>query len=678
MNEMSQFDVGIDVGGTFTDVVMVGTTGELVVVKGLTTPENQSIGAADTVALLGHPMNRLRSIIHGTTVATNAILERKGAKTVLVATLGFRDVLELQRQERRNIWDLFSKKIEALVPRHLRLEIDERIMADGRVRRPITPESLEALTREVAATGADAVVIALLNSYANPAHEVEIEAALRAALPKLYVVRSSQIAPHFREYERASTTAISGYVGPKIAGYLLNFRQRFADRGFQGEIFVMGSGGGVLPLDTASQYAATTCLSGPAGGVLATARLSRERKLPNLISFDMGGTSTDVCLLTEAGALTSTRAQIDGLPISLPMFAIETVSAGGGSIASIDGGGLLRVGPASAGSRPGPACYGRGGTEPTVTDALCLVGLLRAESFFGGRMKLDRAAAEAAVRRLADTLGDTSGEAAAKILTIANIKMANTVRLVAVREGKDARDFAIVAFGGAGPMHACQVAEELNITHVVVPQFPGAFSAFGLLTADLKRDYFRTRITGLSRIDDATLREWLGALQSEAKEEMMAIAGDRRIYWRYQLDLRYVSQASELTVPVANPGRATCAAVAALFHKQHAEKYGFADRDAEVELVTLRLQGYASVQPPEIPRLERRRAGEPRGEIHTVLLPGADQCLFVRREELLAGDMLKGPCVVTEATATTFVPPGWHLAVDEFGGLDLTRRMVGD
>jgi N-methylhydantoinase A len=356
------------------------------------------------------------------------------------------------------------------------------------------------------------------------------------------------------------------------------------------------------------------------------------------------------------------------------MFAIETVSAGGGSIASIDSGGLLRVGPRSAGSKPGPACYGRGGQEPTVTDALCLVGLLRAESFFGGRMALDLTAAEAALAPIAARLGDKPADAAAKVLTIANIKMANTVRMVAVREGRDARDFAIVAFGGAGPLHACQVAEELGITQVVVPQFPGAFSAYGLLSADLKRDYMRTKVTPLSRIDDETLRNWLKELQAEAGTEMAAIASGRPIYWRYQLDLRYAGQASELVVPVANLARLKRSAVIGLFHKQHAEKYGFADRDAEVELVNLRLEGYATVQPPAMPPAEKRRVGEPHGEVHPISLPGAEKCIFLRREELLAGDELEGPAVITEATATTFLPPGWHLTVDKFGCLDLKRH----
>ncbi|MGH6941456.1 hydantoinase/oxoprolinase family protein, partial [Hypericibacter sp.] len=641
-----QFDIGIDVGGTFTDVVMVGAGGELQVVKGLTTPDDQSIGAVDTVAMLNQPMAQLRSIIHGTTVATNAILERKGARTALVTTRGFRDVLELQRQDRDNIWDLFSRKVEALVPRCLRFEIDERIMADGRIEHPLEETQFAALAKQLTEAGAQAVVIAFLNAYANPAHEQRVEALLSAALPGVYVVRSSRIAPHFREYERTSTTAISAYVGPKISGYLSRFRGRFVDRGFGGEIFVMGSGGGVLPLDTASQYAATTCLSGPAGGVLATTRLAKEKALPNLISFDMGGTSTDVCLLADSHATTSTRARIDGLPISLPMFAIETVSAGGGSIASIDAGGLLRVGPRSAGSKPGPACYGRGGKEPTVTDALCLVGLLRAESFFGGRMQLDLKAAETALAPVATQLGDKPADAAAKVLTIANIKMANTVRMVAVREGRDARDFAIVAFGGAGPLHACQVAEELNITHVVVPQFPGAFSAYGLLSADLKRDYMRTRITPLSRVEDETLRGWLKELQDEASAEMAAIASGRQIYWRYQLDLRYAGQASELVVPLTNLARLKRSTVIGLFHKLHADKYGFADRDAEVELVNLRLEGYATVEPPAMPPAEKRRVGAPRGESHPVSLPGAGKCLFLRREELLAGDQLEGPAVV--------------------------------
>lgn len=666
------YDIGVDVGGTFTDVVMVGNDGSLEVVKGLTDTNDQSIGAVGTVALLNRPMTNLRSIVHGTTVATNAILERRGARLAVVTTHGFRDVLELQRQDRENIWNLFTRKVRPLAPRHLRFEVTERIFADGTVRTPLDMDELKSVVERIREEKVDAVALCFINAFANPAHEIEAEQLLAEQLPNVYVTRSSRVAPHFREYERMSTTAISAYIGPKIVNYLSRFQSRFAERGFDGRIFVMGSNGGVLPLERTTMYAGTTCLSGPAGGVLATRSLARAKNLQNTISFDMGGTSTDVCLVAGTDAVVSTRSRIDGLPITLPMFAIETVSAGGGSIASVDVGGMLQVGPTSAGSNPGPACYGRGGTAPTVTDALCLTGLLRPETFFGGRMTLDRNAAERAFAPLARQFRDTPAGIAAKVLTIANVKMANTVRLVSVREGHDPRSFALVAFGGAGPLHACAVAEELDILHVVVPRFSGAFSALGLLSADLRRDHMQTHMCRLSEVSEDDLRRRFRKLRDEAKAEMKEIAGGRRIYWEYHADLRYVGQASEVVIPVSSPGRLRRAQVVTAFHRAHRAKFGFSDREAEVELVNIRVTGFAAVDMPELPPPSGSTVADafPRYE---VTLPGIDSCKFVSRDTLPNSVAMEGPIVVAEPTATTFVPPGWRMTMDAGGHLDLRR-----
>lgn len=669
------FDIGIDVGGTFTDVVLLGTDGHIEVTKGLSTTADQSVGAADAAAGLSLPLAEVHSIVHGTTVATNAILERDGARLALLTTAGFRDVLELQRQERRNIWDLYIRKVAPLVPRNLRFEVAERTTATGDVADPLDEARLEAVVKAMRGADVEAVAISFINAYANPANEIAAERYLRSALG-VYVVRSSAIAPHFREYERTSTTTISGYVGPKVSRYLDRFGERFGEKGFGGAISVMGSNGGVLPLEITGAHAATTCLSGPAGGVLATQRLAREKEVPNLISFDMGGTSTDVCLIANGEATVSTQYQIDGLPITLPMFAIETVSAGGGSIAALDNGGMLQVGPESAGSTPGPACYGRGGENPTVTDALCVLGLLRPESFLGGRMQLSLEAADRVFASLTEALGEPVERVASMVLHLANVKMANAVRLVSVREGHDPRDFALVAFGGAGPLHACAVAEEIGIAHVIVPRFPGAFSAFGLLSADLKRDFVKSWPSRLSTVEDEVLRRTLLEFRKEVEQEMDGIAKSRPVIWVWRADLRYAGQASELIVPIDEPDTASGATLIERFHKIHRAKFGYDEQDAEVELMNLRLTGSVAVQAQPLPLIAGREAGSAHTGRLPTRLPGEADLAFAQRADLAAGDIIAGPAVIAEPTATTFVPRGWSLSADPQGHLDLRRDAV--
>lgn len=669
------FDLGIDVGGTFTDIVMIGEDGSIQVTKGPTSSKDQSIGATETAAHLNPSLADTRSIIHGTTVATNAILERQGAKLALVTTNGFRDVLELQRQERSNIWDLYIRKVEPLVPRHLRFEVVERIRADGTVEKALDSHSLEMVIEALAESQIEAVAISFLNAYANSAHEEQTEEMIQEALPDVYVVRSSAVAPHFREYERTSTTTISGYVGPKVTNYLNRFFYRFEQQGFGGNIFVMGSNGGVLPLDTTGRHAATTCLSGPAGGVLASQHVAQDKALNDVISFDMGGTSTDVCVIQNQKAAVSTSHNMDGLPITLPMFSIETVSAGGGSIASIDAGGMLKVGPRSAGSQPGPVCYGRGGREPTVTDALCVLGLLQERSFFGGEMQLNRQSAISAYDELARILDDSPEGVAAKVLKLANVKMANAVRLITVREGLDTRDFSLVAFGGAGPLHACGMAEEIGLSRVVVPRFPGAFSAFGLLSANLRRDFLRAFPRWLSQVTDEDLRSVFTEMREAAAPEMADLAAGRPITWEFRADVRYAGQASELMVTLPhNVSRLHKHRLAERFHTLHKTKYGYHEKNAELEIVNLRVTGFAVVEIPQLPSLAERSRPQSTQKIEATHVPGAEKCLFLTRDALAAGDTLAGPCVVTEPTATTFVPLDWHLAVDMQGHLDLTRE----
>jgi N-methylhydantoinase A len=663
--------LGIDVGGTFTDTVMINGSGEIRVSKALTTA-NQTHGAVEAVEQLLKDFDRITTVIHGTTVATNAILERRGARVGLITTEGFRDVLEFQRQERHNIWDLFSRKIQPLVPRHLRLEVEERILADGSVRKPLDEARVCAVLEDLQHAKVESVAVCLLHSYVNSAHEDALELFLRAKFPEAYTAISSRIAPHFREYDRLSTTVLSAYVGPKIKRYLADFRSAFQRRDFRGNLLVMGSNGGVLPPEVSIEHAATTCLSGPAGGVLATLQIAEDLKIKNAISFDMGGTSTDVSLIFRGTIRTSTRSEIAGLPISLPQIRIETVSAGGGSIASLDSGGLLHVGPQSAGSQPGPACYGFGGELPTVTDATFLMGLLRSAQFFGGKMSLHQEPATAAFSQLAKSLNTTTVDVAEKVYRIANTKMANAIRVVSIREGHDPRDFVLFAFGGAGPLHACAMAEDLGIPRVIIPMYPGAFSAFGLLCADLRRDFVRTLIRSIREISIEELRQAFDELTKMSLASAREL-GKGKLTWRYSADLRYKGQAYEVNVPVS-PTRFSQEGTIATFHRLHRQQFGFADPTTEVEIVNIRVLAELRRKKPALPsRPARGHARELKDETGQIFELGEWRAArFLPRDELAAGDQNTGPLVIEEATATTYIPPGWTFQVNS-GHIDVQR-----
>jgi N-methylhydantoinase A len=664
--------IGIDVGGTFTDAVIVTANGDITVSKALTTP-NQANGAVNSVAQVLNDFSLIETIVHGTTVATNAILERRGATVGLITTEGFRDILEFQRQERRNIWDLFSRKIPPLVPRQLRLEVKERIAADGSVRTVVDEVDARAVIAQLKDARVEAIAVCLLNSYANAAHEEALQKILRDELPGAYTAVSSRIAPHFREYDRMSTTVLSAYVGPKIKSYLADFRSGFKKRAFRGTLLVMGSNGGVLPPEVSIEHAATTCLSGPAGGVLATLRIADDLSIKNAISFDMGGTSTDVSLISRGTVITSARSEIGGLPISLPQIRIETVSAGGGSIASLDSGGLLHVGPQSAGSQPGPACYGLGGERPTVTDAVLLMGLLRSAQFFGGKMLLDHEAAAAAFARLAKSLDTTIVDVAEKIFTIANSKMGNAVRVVSIREGHDPRDFVLFAFGGAGPLHACAMADELGIPRVVIPMYPGAFSAFGLLCAHLRRDFVRTLVKPVNTITADDLKNAFRELTAHSLTSAQEL-GEGNPAWHYSADLRYRGQAYEVNVDVRLQ-RLSIEKILTAFHRLHRRQFGFSDQAADVEIVNIRALAQLRRQKPVLPSLSaKHRAHAVEMDSGQIFVLGNWRSAhFVSREHLRPGDEKAGPMILEEATATTYIPPGWTFRVHEAGHIDAKR-----
>jgi N-methylhydantoinase A len=625
--------VGVDVGGTFTDAAVVAG-GRLVTAKVPTTPDDQSEGAvAAVLAALeaaGLGPGDVGRFGHGSTVGTNALLEGKGARTSLVATEGFGDLLELRRQTRASLYRLDVDHPPPLIPHDRSHEVAERCGPDGMLR-PLDPASLARAVEAVRADGAEAVAVGLLFSFAHPEHERAVAAALREALPALHVSASSDVLPEIREYERLSTTAVDAYLTPVLRSYLRRLAERAGAAGLPPPA-IMQSSGGVLPIEASAEHAAWTVLSGPAGGVIGAARLAARDGTPLALTFDMGGTSCDVALVRDGAPARTSETEIAGHPLHLPMLDVATVSAGGGSIAWADSGGALRVGPHSAGARPGPAAYGLGGDDPTVTDANVVLGRLPVDEPLGGRILLDPAAAAEAVGRLAGALGMGLEACAEGILAVAVQEMVRALRRVSVERGEDPREAALIAFGGAGPLHACAVADELGVRRVVAPPAAGVLAALGLVMAGERRDYVQTV---LARVDAG--EDLAGLLAPLAERAEAELPGAPR---RAAADCRYLGQSHALTVdwdPAAPES-----ALADVFHAAHEARYGDADPGRPVEAVSLRL---AAERPGADPHLPERALGPARA----------------------------GPAVIPMDGATCWVADGWTARADPIGGLLLER-----
>jgi N-methylhydantoinase A len=648
--------VGVDVGGTFTDLVAL-SGGELVTAKVPSTPRDQSEGVMAAFAAAG--VREPAAFAHGMTVATNALLERRGARTALVTTAGFRDVIEIARQDRPDLYDLTAARAPALVPRELRFTVAERMGPEGEVA-PLDRGSLDAAIAALRDAEVEAVAVCLLFAFLHPAHEREVGAALREALPGVHVSLSSEVLPEFREYERCATTAADAYLTPKLAAYLGRLARRAGEAGLPAPL-VMQSAGGVVDLDAAAAGAAAFVLSGPAGGVVGAAHVAGLSGYEDLLTFDMGGTSTDVAPVQGGEARTTTEAVVAGVPIKLPMVDLHTVSAGGGSIAWADAGGALRVGPRSAGAAPGPAGYDRGGEEPTVTDANLLLGYLPDGAELGGEVVLRRALAERALERLGEALGLDAEAAALGVVRVANAEMGRALRVISVERGLDPREFALVAFGGAGGLHACALAEELGMRTVLVPRAGGVLSALGLAISDVRRDFSRTLLTGLEELDAESAECGFAELEAAARD----VLDDPRL--RRQADLRYRRQAFELTVEADDLG-----ALAARFHAAHEQRYGYRMEEEPVELVILRLVATVAVERPELHEDPPAREPEPRAR--RACFDGEwVQAAVLHRRELGRGSRVEGPAVVEFAEATCVVRPGWAGEVDGAGTLVLER-----
>ncbi len=670
--------IGIDTGGTFTDVcAFEPATGRIRVWKTPSTPQDPSravgIGLEQSLDRFGGEAGSVGFLGHGTTVATNALIQERVATVGLITSAGFRDLLEIARQQRPSLYDLQCDKPAPAAPRRLRIEVPERLRHDGRVETALDMDAVREAARRLADAGVRAIAIAFLYSYVDPGHERQARAVVEAAVPDAFVCCSHEIAPEFREYERFSTAALNAALGPVMSGYLRRVESRIAALGVRAAPHVTQSNGGVISFDVARRQPVRTALSGPSTGVVGAVEIGRLAGEDNLITFDMGGTSTDVSLVRDGRPTRSGSRSVAGRPLLVPMLDIETVGAGGGSIARIDSGGHLKVGPGSAGADPGPACYGLGADAPTVTDANVALGTLHPTHLLSGRMPIDRELARAAVARHGARLGLSVEETAQGILSVVTANMAKAIRVVSVRRGHDPRRFAMVAFGGAGPLHAARLARELDVPRIVVPPHPGVQCAVGLLQTDLVSDYARTR---LARLDDAagsaieeTFRELAGEAERWFEAEGVA-AGDRETV--RSVDMRYAGQNYELEV--AFPEASADDPLERLrrgFEDEHRRTYGYVAEEEPIQLVTFRLSAVGRVPKSDWPRapvadgpVEEARAGA-----RPVCLPEAGgyvDCPVFERSRLGRGHRFDGPAVVEQMDATALVLPGQVAVVDAY------------
>jgi N-methylhydantoinase A len=706
----ARYRLGVDIGGTFTDATLLDTeTGEVIVDKVSTTPRDPALGFVDaTLSILAKAAvepKDVEFVVHATTVATNSIIEGKTAATGFVTTAGFSDMLELARQMRPSLYDLRFEKPPPLTPRHRCFGVPERLDSHGRVLLALDEDAMRDVALALRREGVESVAVCFLHSYVNPEHERRAGEILAEAFPEALVSLSAEVAPEFREYYRASTTMINAAVRPVVSSYIESIEQKLHAAGLESELLIMQSSGGVYTSGAAREKPVFMVESGPAAGVIAATFLGTSLGFPNVISFDMGGTTAKTCLIQD-GAPRVTKdyevggkaapgtgsARGSGYPIRTPVIDLVEIGAGGGSIAWVDAGGILRVGPQSAGADPGPVCYGKGGTQPTVTDANLVLGRLNPEYFLGGGVALDVEAARGAIEeQCAHKLDLDLVEAAHGIVEIANTAMVNALRLVSVQHGYDPRDFVLVAFGGAGPVHANRLAAETDIGTTLVPMSAGTTSAMGLLVTDLKRDYTATMVVRAAEVETDALTSSFEALEGQGKRDMtQENVREADIAFVRQIDMRYHGQSYELTVGVPE-GRLDASdldSVVAQFHREHDRAYGHSAPDEPVELVNLRLTAVGRIAKPRLREIDSTRVGK--GSAVKATRPvffaesnGFVDCPIYDRYLLGAGTTLEGPAVVEEFDTTTVLHPGYVATVDRFGNLLLTltgsdsRELVG-
>jgi N-methylhydantoinase A len=685
--------IAVDVGGTFTDgLVLNETTGAIAQVKVLSTPDDPSKAFLTTVSRLLKAVSvegeSVSHVVHGTTVATNAVLQQQLADTVLVTTKGFRDLLEIARQVRPDPYDVFAEKPKRLVPRHLCFEVDERIAADGSVLVQLDERSVERLVEELQAVGPPSIAICLLHAYRNPAHERRVAEALTRAFPNAAVSMSSELASEFREYPRACTTIINAGLIPVVSGYLSRIDKALQATGAAGSRLVMQSNGGTADFAQSAERPVFLIESGPAAGVVGAAHIARTLDYPRVISFDMGGTTAKAGLVQHATpqqvqefeiGVTENRSRnwfpgASGYPILTPAVDLVEIGTGGGSIAWMDNGGRLRVGPRSAGANPGPACYGKQTEIATITDANLLLGRLNPDYFLGGEMRLDAEASRTAISRLAARIGLDPLRTAAGIIRIADTAMSHSLRVVSVQRGYEPSEFKLIAFGGAGPLHAVALAAEVGIPEIVVPPRPGLASAFGLLVSDIRHDLSRTLVCRLDDADPTALNDVFDELAGKARAVLTAEnVPDARAEFTRFADVRYVGQSYYLTLPLhGRLDRAALESVRARFNELHRATYGYAESKEPCELVNLRVAAVGKMEKPQVVAQAAAEAPASRRQVYFEDI-GFVECAVVRRGSLPESTRLEGPAVVEEVDATTLIPPGWSAMVVAGGSLLIAR-----
>lgn len=680
--------VALDIGGTFTDLVAFDlSTGTVIQAKDSTTPYDLTVGIRKTLAKSGLPIGRVGTFVHGSTVAINTAIERTGAKTALIVTQGTRDVYQIGRGNRPESYNFLFKRPQPLVPRRRTFEIVERLDAEGEVIVELDSDGVRPVAERLKAEQVEATAVCLIHSWANPDHEVAVGALLKDLAPGLFHSLSHEILREYREYERISTTVLNAYVGPRVSRYLQDFENLLSEAGFLGQFLIMQSNGGAMSPETARRLPVATMESGPVGGIIAASETGRDLGVSNLIAFDMGGTTAKVSLVQDNEPVIAqgyfVGGEASGLPVMYPVIDIVEVGAGGGSIAWIDEIGALKVGPNSAGGHPGPVCYGLGGEAPTVTDANLILGRLGSDRFLGGEIRLDTNAARAAIQKnIAGPLGVSPEEAALGIIKIAVAEMSLAVQSVSIGRGHDPRDFAMVAFGGAGPLHAAEIARELNIPKVIIPRVPGHFSALGMLLADLRHDFVRTYYKPLADSDFSVLQKIFSEMEASARELLLAEGmREDQISMHLYLDMRYAGQEFPIQTPISAQSitAGDMPSLRAAFDRIHERRFGHQAVHEDVEVVNCRLTGRGRRDRVQLPAVSVVETDGGLIGARDMIFEGwggaARECPVFQREKLAAGKSIIGPAAVSEYASTTILHEGDVLTVAASGELviDINR-----
>lgn len=676
------YRIGIDVGGTFTDVTLLNSeTGRYYTYKLSSTLQDQSLaianGTKETLELYGVPVSEIEYFGHGTTVATNMIIERKGAKTALITTKGFRDLLEIGRQTRPSLYNIMEDKPETLVKRSLRKEISERVTAKGDILRDVDRDEVRSVLKELKEQGVESIAVCFLFSFLNSRNEKIVEECIKEVWPEAYYSVSSTILPEFREFERLSTTVINSYLGPRMKMYIHNLRQRIKEVGVTVEPYITQSNGGVMSISSTIQTPVQTALSGPSAGVMGAVYIAEAAGFKDIITYDMGGTSTDVSLVKDGIAEYTTKRKVCGLPSGVPMIDVHAVGAGGGSIAQIDNAGALKVGPESAGANPGPAAYGLGNENPVVTDANLVLGRINPHYVLGGRLKIDAELSKKAVKaKIADPMGIGTEEAALGIVKVVNSNMARAIRVITVEKGHNPSDFTLVAYGGAGPLHAVHLAQEMGIRTVLIPPAPGALCALGLLTADIKKSYVRTAIASYDEMTPEQINAVMSSLRDEGSAwlDSEKVPSERRKFHGIA-EMRYVGQNYELQVeiPTENITVSDIEKMKQDFFVAHEKNYGYYNPNAPVQFVNFRCEATGIVKKPNLAELETTLDDPSKAEIGRRVVhfeeSGAVDCPVYDRAKFGRAERVNGPCIIEQMDSTTVVPPNTWFSIDKFGNL---------